>query len=375
MYTAAVVMTFMPAHLLRTSLIILSETRKQKVELINVIKMLDAEGISAIIRHQRLEIETLEGTKNHLLEKVSQLKGFPPQTESFQASINHLPTVREERDAMFRQLQDIAKERLEENSLDVSAQYCLYLLTSLAAIEKTNEELEETYIQTKFGEDLVKPVSSISYEIPAEMDRITESYASLKAELALAESHLDVARKANESMRRELDEARKRYEKMSSSIPSLVRQAEDDVAQVEEALRAKEEQYKSASERLETRQVRATQRNALITELISKLDSESLALPNGRQQQMMSSLRSLLTAVNTDEVGTDVTMMSHARALVHLGNAQHSKPQTPEKPHGPAPQSRPPLTPSDLPERARRVKTMLAKLSPRSPSNDDDLDI
>ena len=344
-------------------------------DLVNVIKMLDAEGISAIIRHQRLEIETLEGTKNHLLEKVSQLKGFLPQKESFQASIGNLPIVQDERDSMFRQLQDIAKARLEENSLDVAAQYCLYLLTSLAAIEKTNEELEETYIQTKFGQDLVKPVSSISYEIPAEMDRITESYASLKAELALAESHLDLARKANESMRRELDEARKRYEKMSSSIPSLVRQAEDDIAQVEDALRAKEEQYRSTSERLETRQIRATQRKELITELVAKLDSESLGLPDGRQQQMMSSLRSLLVAVNTDDAGTDVTMMSHARALVHLGNAQQPKPHTPEKPRGPARQSRPPLTPSDLPERARRVKTMLAKLSPKSPSNDDDLDI
>ena len=43
-------------------------------DLVNVIKMLDAEGISAIIRHQRLEIETLEGTQNSLAETVSQLK-------------------------------------------------------------------------------------------------------------------------------------------------------------------------------------------------------------------------------------------------------------------------------------------------------------
>lgn len=337
--------------------------------------MLDVEGINAMIRHQRQEIETLEGTKSHLSEKVAQLKGFLPQKATFEDSLKRLPAAKEERNAILNQLKEIATHRLDENNLDVSANYCLYLLTSLASIERTNEELEETYIQTKFGDDLVNPTSSISYNIPADMDRITERYSTLKAELALAESHLDTAKKANESMRRELDDARKRYEKMSSSIPSLARQAQDDITQVENALRIKEEQQRNTSERLASRQLRSTQRTALINDFIHQLDPSNLNLPNTRHSTMLSSLRSLLMAVNDTQSGTDVTMMSHARALVHTATSITRHPLTPEKPR-PAPppprvpltptnpQRRTPLTPQDLAERAREVKAKLAMLSP-----------
>ena len=337
--------------------------------------MLDVEGINAMIRHQRQEIETLEGTKSHLSEKVAQLKGFLPQSATFEDSLKRLPAAKEERNAILNQLKEIATHRLDENNLDVSANYCLYLLTSLASIERTNEELEETYIQTKFGDDLVNPTSSISYDIPADMDRITERYSTLKAELALAESHLDTAKKANESMRRELDDARKRYEKMSSSIPSLARQAQDDITQVENALHIKEEQQRNTSERLASRQLRSTQRTSLINDFIHQLDPSNLNLSNTRHSNMLSSLRSLLMAVNDTQSGTDVTMMSHARALVHTATSITHHPLTPEKPR-PAPptprvpltptnpQRQTPLTPQDLAERAREVKAKLAMLSP-----------
>ena len=321
--------------------------------------MLDVETVNAIMRHQRLEIETLEGTQHSLSEKVCQLKEFVPQQESFQATLRRLPILQEECNAFFDKLKSIAKERLEKNQCDVCAMYCLYLLNSLATIERANEELEELYVQTKFGQDLVNPSSQISFTIPTKMDRITERYTKLKEELSVADSHLKIAQKANESMRKELEESRSRYTKMASSIPNLARRLETKIQEIDTATKAKEQQYQAISERLQARVARAEQRTTLINEMITQLTPEFLQLPDGKQQQLLGSLRSILTAANDVSEGSDAAITSHSRALCSI-SASGCLEKTPEQPRSPI------LPPKlDNVQRARQVRAMLAMLSPK----------
>ena len=317
--------------------------------------MLDLETVNAIVRHQRQEIETLEGTQNSLAEKVSQLKAFAPQKESFETTLRRLPIVREERDVLLEDLKEAAQSRA---GYDVCARYCLYLLSCLATLERTNEELEELYVQTKYGEDLVSPGNQVSLAIPTNMDEIAVKYGQLKEELALAESHLAIARKTNESVRRELDETRSRYRQMSASIPELARQLEAELEELNTSTLSKEEQQKSVSGRLDTRETRATQRTKLIDEMVAQLEPAALELPEGRQQQLLGALRSLLLSANDTAQGTDATMMSHVRALIQL-SASPSIDKAPAQP-------RSPILPAKLgmPQRARQVKAMFSMLSP-----------
>ena len=320
--------------------------------------MLDLETVNAVLRHQRQEIETLEGTENSLVEKALQLKAFLPQKESFETTLRRLPIVREERDVLLENLKETAQARAAEDGCDVCAKYCLYLLNCLATLERTNEELEELYVQTKYGEDLVNPGNQISIDIPRNMDEITVKYGQLKDELSLAESHLAIAQKTNESVRRELDETRSRYRQMSASIPELARQLEAELAELSASTLSKEEHQKSVSGRLDTRETRVTQRTKLIDEMVAQLEPTALELPEGRQQQLLGALRSLLLSANDPAQGTDTTMMSHARALVQLS-------ESPSIDKAPV-QPRSPILPAKLgmPQRARQIKAMFSMLSP-----------
>lgn len=321
--------------------------------------MLDVETVNAIIRHQRLEIETLEGTQHSLLEKVCQLKEFVPQQDSFQATLRRLPILQEEHNTIFEKIKSIAKERLERNQCDVCAMYCLYLINSLATIERANEELEDLYVQTKFGQDLANPNSKISFTIPTKMDLITERYTKLREELSMAESHLKIARKANESMRKELEESRSRYNKMASSIPNLARPLETKITEIDTAIKATDQQYQAISERFQTRLARTKQRTTLINEMITQLKPESLQLPDGKQQQLLGSLRSILTAANDASEGSDASITSHCRAFCRI-SASGCLEKTPEQPRSPI------LPPKlDNIQRARQVRAMLAMLSPK----------
>lgn len=310
--------------------------------------MIELDRVKSMYLLGKKGLEGLESERARLDGKRKLLEDYKKQEPAFLNTLDTLAQTRQQRDELLSNLRTIAEERISSDPFDVSARYCLYLLTSLTENEQLNETLEDRWIKSSCGKELTEPEES-DYRLPSDIESVTEEFRELKRIVGQTDRNRSICKATRDRRKVKLAHAREKFTKGSRVTPSHERSFREKLAELD----AEIESIASSRENLETRKERCDKRCTLIHDLFGEIDKAMKGFPVGTTYQMLHSVKAILNSVDND---TDM-FMAHSRGLVGMASGKPVR-MTTETPR----------QLGDIAERSRQIREMISALptSPRS---------
>ncbi|KAH0793483.1 hypothetical protein GPJ56_002530 [Histomonas meleagridis] len=300
-------------------------------------------------------------------KKVSLIRSNIPNQESYREYIKLYPGKKKQRDALINRLEEIAKEKFQTSKrFDMNAFYCLHLIRKFKEADTLNEELEKKLIETSYGSNSQSFDEAFKLQIPTTLEELKRKYKQISDDLVRLETNIKISHSAIETSRKKIENARKRFTKSENLIPDDYRSITQQLDQVQQDYDNHLQAYNRELQRVKDRQTKFENRTKLISELISKLNPDSVHLPeNTMAMKQLDKIRLILANINGNSPDDKYVMRKLKSFLLISSNGrqintqEYNIPKTPEPKRSPILQLSPKPSFDEIQHEFNKVKTML----------------
>lgn len=183
------------------------------------------------------EIINLQNTLDFLSEKQQRLTIDLASQQNYQKFIDETPSIIQERDNLLQELEDIANLKYEKsNYTDMCANMCLYLINRQRQSENLLAQLQDQYIDAKYGKRFLFAELAKNDPLPKSLEKMKPKYKIIKQEGLQIAKLIEDTQNVLQSTKRELEDERKDNRESERSVPEKARNLYYSVNEFEKQL-------------------------------------------------------------------------------------------------------------------------------------------
>lgn len=245
------------------------------------------------------EIINLQNTLNFLSERQQRLTIDSNSQQNYQEFIDSTPSIIEKRDCLLKELEDIAKLKFEEsNYTDMTANMCLYLINKQRQVEDLTNQLQDQYIESKYGKRFLFAELAKNESLPTNLAEMKPKYRTLRNELDRLTKKINETEAVKNDTIKELEDIRKINRDSEKSVPETARNMLYSVKECDKQLSEISRKAQKKQIEYNDKKSQYDKRISLINEIINDLKGEMSKQTNDPSQEICKELKLILENIN-----------------------------------------------------------------------------
>ena len=156
------------------------------------------------------EIINLQNTLNFLSDRQQSLQIDEISQQNYKKFIDSAPTIVQMRNDLLQELENLAVQKYEEsNCMDMTANLCLYLINKQRKAEALVSQLQNQFIESKFGNRFLKAELAKNDPIPENLEAMKPKYKTLKHDFDKIAKDIDEIQSVLQTTKKNIDSMRK----------------------------------------------------------------------------------------------------------------------------------------------------------------------